>query len=366
MKETKQFNIKPQGRYNIVLEEETHAYMITDLETGDTMCADLSITELQRELGFSPNYSNVDEEVLKKAAVRGTECHKALEELRTPNSTKTLFDYVDSPYYELIDNAYTGLSKLDLVPLKLEQKIVWQLPDGRVVCGSIDEIGLDNNNALYVLDNKFTYEIHDTQVQTQTALYKAIVNLLAYSEITVNDFEFGLYYNDELVDNYGEYACIKRYCNHKGSVYELSTSDNILKNYLGDLLEVENGGIYLDTEVETIESSLTKTLVNNQLELSQVNTLTLLAQEKELVQYENKVKEIKKLIAINRAKIQKAMEEQGIKSYELGNVKYTLVAPTTTRTFSADKAKEFLTDEELEQCYEEKEKAGYLRIKVSE
>ncbi len=366
MKETKEFDIKPQGRYNIVLEEETHAYMITDLETGDTMCADLSITELQRELGFSPNYSNVDEEVLKKAAVRGTECHKALEELRTPNSTKTLFDYIDSPYYELIDNAYTGLSKLDLVPLKLEQKIVWQLPDGRVVCGSIDEIGLDNNNALYVLDNKFTYEMHDTQVQTQTALYKAIVNLLAYSEITVNDFEFGLYYNDELVDNYGEYACIKRYCNHKGSVYELSTSDNILKNYLGDILEIENGGIYLDIKVEAIESSLTKTLVNNQLELSQVNTLTLLAQEKELVQYENKVKEIKKLIAINRAKIQKAMEEQGIKSYELGNVKYTLVAPTTTKTFSADKAKEFLTDEELEQCYEEKEKAGYLRIKVSE
>lgn len=366
MKETKRFNIKPQRRYSVVLEEETHAYYITDLETGDTMCADLSITELQRELGFTPNYSNVDEETLKKAAARGTDCHKALEELRTPNSNKSLFDYVDSPYYELIDNAYTGLTKTDLVPLRLEQKIVWQLADGRVVCGSIDEIGLDKDNALYVLDNKFTYEMHDLQVQTQTALYKAIVNLLAYNEITVNDFEFGLYYSDDLVDNYGEYACIKRYCNHKGSVYELSTSDNILKNYLGDLLELENGGIYLDTTPNLVESSLTKTLVNNQLELSQVNTLTLLAQEKELVEYENKVKEIKKLIAINRSKIQKAMEEQGIKSYELGNVKYTLVAPTLTKTFNADKAKEFLTDEELEQCYETKEKSGYLRIKVSE
>lgn len=66
------------------------------------------------------------------------------------------------------------------------------------------------------------------------------------------------------------------------------------------------------------------------------------------------------------AEEKKAMEEQGIKSYELGNVKYTLVVPTLTKTFSADKAKEFLTAEELEQCYETKEKAGYLRIKVSE
>lgn len=353
--------IKTNGKYTIELDEATHIYIITDLETNQSWNAELSVTELQRELGLTPNYSNVDEEVLLNAAKRGTECHKALEELRTPNSNHSLLEYIDSPYYELIESAYNGLSKMnDLIPLALEQKIMWELADGRIVAGSIDELGIHKESEyLYILDNKFTYEIHDLQVQTQTEIYKAIVNQLVINNITINGFEFGLYEENLYGDFNGlEGPVDKRYVNHKGQVYELISGD-ASQEWAYDLL---------NQKVEApkwLEKCYKKELLNG-LELSQVNTLTLLAQEKELVKYENKVKEIKKLIAINRSKIQKAMEEQGIKSYELGNVKYTLVAPTKVSSFNVDKAKEFLTEQQVQSCYEIKEKAGYLRIKVNE
>ncbi len=349
--------IQQGHNYNITLDETTHIYTCVDLSTGETKQADLSFTQLQKELGLTPDYKEVSEEVLKNAAKRGTECHKALEELRTPNTDKVLLDYIDNEYYELIENTYTKLNEQkQFTPLVLEQKVMLELEDGRLCCGSIDELGIRsrkiNKPCLYILDNKFTYEMHNVQVNTQTFFYELAVSNLINNRITINDFDFGKYYfSDEI-----EYSEIDRYCNHKGNIYRLYVTDDETKD------ELVHFNI---SDLEKLEEGLAVHQINKQeLELSQINTLTLLAQEQELCEYQNKVKEIEKQIAINRAKIQKAMEEAGVKSYELGNVKYTLVAESVRTSFDSTKAKKYLTEEQIEECQKQTKVKASLRISV--
>ena len=58
------------------------------------------------------------------------------------------------------------------------------------------------------------------------------------------------------------------------------------------------------------------------------------------------------------------MQEQGIKSYEIGNVKYTLVESTTRKSIDSKKAKEILDTETYESLLKETKVKASVRVSI--
>lgn len=338
--------------YQITLDEATHTYNVCDLDTFNNALAALSVTQLLKNLGFTPDYKEVNVQVLQKAGRRGTQCHKALELLRTGQAT--MLDYVLEDNFDLINETYKAVSELYLKPIANEMIIAIELPNGSIICGSVDEFGYNERTQnYYVLDYKFTYEYHELAVQMQTLIYSAMIHYLIDNNITINGIEFG---------NLSRINPFERYCIHKGTPYKLEMKTEY-ENYYSDY----NKFYEPKYSVEEIEKAMSsKDLTSKEIELKYINSLDLMEAEKQLEVYEKKVKEIKEYITKNRAIVKTAMEKNGVKTLEIGNVKYTLVGETKQNKFNADKAKQYLTEEQVKECTEETTRASYVKVKIKE
>lgn len=193
--------------FEIMFDEEKHEYTL--ILDGQEIKANISVTQALKLLGVTPNYSDVDPEVLENAAKRGTYCHKALEELRTLEKFEE--DFYEDEYANRILPTYNAM--IDYDNRYNELKVFFKIGN-YIVAGGVDEIGITKDNEIYVNDYKFTYSYHKKAVEYQLNLYK-----------------YAIEYMIQCFPNYFErlprdLKITKLLCNHKGTVHELKVYDD--------------------------------------------------------------------------------------------------------------------------------------------
>ena len=193
--------------FEIKFDEEKHEYTL--ILEGKEIKANLSVTQALKLLGVTPNYSDIDPEVLENAAKRGTYCHKALEDLRTLEKFEE--DFYEDEYANRILPTYNAM--IDYDNRYNELKVFFKIGN-YIVAGGVDEIGITKDNEMYVNDYKFTYSFHKKAVEYQLNLYK-----------------YAIEYMIQCFPNYFErlprdLKITKLLCNHKGTVHELKVYDD--------------------------------------------------------------------------------------------------------------------------------------------
>ena len=193
--------------FEIKFDEEKHEYTL--ILDGQEIKANISVTQALKLLGVTPNYSDVDPEVLENAAKRGTYCHKALEDLRTLEKFEE--DFYEDEYANRILPTYNAM--IDYDNRYNELKVFFKIGN-YIVAGGVDEIGITKDNEIYVNDYKFTYSYHKKAVEYQLNLYK-----------------YAIEYMIQCFPNYFErlprdLKITKLLCNHKGTVHELKVYDD--------------------------------------------------------------------------------------------------------------------------------------------
>lgn len=143
----------------VVYDDEKHAYYV-----DGKRC--ISVTQLLK-FKFPKKYEGIDEEVLKKAAERGTYYHECIE----------MYERYGIPSEEIEEfRNYLVLKKLfKFEVLKNEVPIVLKYKD-LIVCGRLDLV-LTENNLLMLGDLKFTSVCDKEYLAYQLNLYR-----LAYQQ----------------------------------------------------------------------------------------------------------------------------------------------------------------------------------------
>lgn len=310
--------------FEIKLDEETHKYQV--IKNGVALEVDSSITQVLKAVDVAPNYDGISEEVLKHASELGTNKHAEMENYVKYKGATELSVYED---VEDSKNAIDSLFDLNNGQFNPEMPIVLEYK-GKVIAGTIDLLAVSYQ---HIIDYKFTSQIHKDYVEAQ-------LNLYAYAVRHFNGTINGIELNN--VD-------IKRISAiHKGEIIECelwsdSKVEDLLDCYVNDLPYIDEKALQ---NVECINTEL-------------------VAQEYELAHFELKVKQLTDLIKARREAILNEMLEKGIKSYEIGGVKYTAVDPTTKETFDSKKFKE--DNPELYQKYKKTSQVkASLRVKVVE
>lgn len=136
----------------VIFFEDTHTYK--HKESGKELSG---ITGSIREKLFPVVYDGVSEEVLKKAAKRGTEIHREIQRcIETDGITST--DLTDK-FTEAIDGICTP---------HLCEFLIW---DGKDYASAIDIVATDENGAIELIDIKTTSTLHADYVSWQLSIY---------------------------------------------------------------------------------------------------------------------------------------------------------------------------------------------------
>ena len=269
----------------INFDEQTHTYTN---ENGEVL---ISVTQLLKLVGISPNYDFVNEEVLKAAADKGTLIHKEIEDYIKKGEigfTKELHEFI------------TYVKEQGIKILASEKQVY-----NDKVAGTIDLIFQYPNGKVVYADFKTTSTIHKQAVSYQLSIYK---DLDSNSE-------------HEIDANYEDADLEVWHFLQDGSL-EVRSVMEIAKPALEKLYEVITTGELKKTEEE---KQFLKELYDA---------------EKVIAYFENE----KKLAEENRNKVRdkiiEIMKEQGITKFENDNIAITYIAPTDAETFDSKKFKE--------------------------
>lgn len=142
--------------------KQEHEYWLGEIENGEFVKKKklLSVTQLMRKYGVSPEYKGIDEKTLELKAQRGTLIHKELQdwaEHKEIGFTKELGQFID--YAK--ENNYTPLES---------EKIVFN----DVVAGTIDTIGMLGDKKI-IADYKTTASYHEDAVSYQLSIYEYLL-----------------------------------------------------------------------------------------------------------------------------------------------------------------------------------------------
>lgn len=278
--------------------KEEHKYMLGDREL-------VSVTTLLQEMKISPDYSMVDEEVLKAKADKGTLIHKEIE--------------------EYLKEGKVGFTK------ELQSFIKWREDSGAtdfksevmlnndVVAGTCDLMfKCDGYN--YIADIKTTSTLHKNSVSWQLSLYNYLNGCLA-------DFGWAFHFVN------GELSLVNIPLKPKEEIEEL------LKCYQ-DAKEYKPLTIIPDEQLAVIYKAE-----------------ELIAKAKrDLEEAEAQKKKVLEAIMV-------VMEERGIINYETDKVRITYVAPFTKKTIDTEKFKK--EHPKLAEAYSKTQNCkAQLRIKL--
>lgn len=275
--------------YNIKFLEEGHIYLFNGVK------ADISITQLLSKHGLSPDYSNVDKEVLNKAAKRGTNYHKELENIITDRDYEPITEQGVNYKIWFDKNVECGDAE---VVIGIDYK-------GLKLCGCVDDLLLLKNGTFTIDDHKFNATFHKEYVRWQLSLINFIIKFLRLNDIIVNGNKFTNFINPKLnVDFFktGE------------TTFERIELDPVKDEEIIKLLEAEvNGEIY--KPVEAI------------LDISKEEQQSLIDIEAKLAELELEMKKLKAQKDKNRALVRDTLLAQKVKQWTSPNgiVKYTLV-----------------------------------------
>ena len=271
---------------DLEFDSATHTYLYNGRELK-------SVTTLLSEIGVSPDYSSVDNDLLEKAREKGVKVHSIIEEwvklgLHENSYEITVFkEWLEQNQYQVIGSEY--------------------IVHNDYVAGTIDLVLLDTKTQeLIVADIKTTSVIHTESVSWQNSIYAYLWNLTHKNDPICKS----------LVIHYGSEFVVK----------ELEFKKN---EYINDLMESVAKGV---------EYKLPTIVINDlELEAYKMAVQKLETYKSEIAAFENFVKEFYEKLTI-------AMEEAGVKSYEDDYVKFTYVAPTTRTTIDSARLKKELPD----------------------
>lgn len=302
---------------SVEFDKDSHTYII------DGEIAKLSVTELLAKHNLAPDYSKVNQKLLKDSADYGTTIHEELEHIALDvdyepktsegESFKEYIDEIVTPNTEVYPEKKLGLQYKDLV-----------------IGGTADLILINRfSKEVIVADHKTTSSVHTKAVTWQVNLldYMAQFNIPKYKRAT------------------------KFYCYHysRDGKMAIIPLKKIADEEIEKLLEDElNNKIY---EEPTLE------IENTELALQAEQA------EKMLYMAEKAYKEAKANAEKFREKLCQCFEEQNIKSWESPNktIKITYVEPTTSKTVDSAKLKENYP-EIYNECLKETTKKGYVKV----
>lgn len=139
----------------IIFDDKKHTYFNT--ETGKYL---LSVTQLMRKHNLAPNYADIPDEILQKAAAYGSMVHKEIEDYNKDGSVG--FSWELGEYIKAYkENDITSVAN---------EFIVYN----DIVCGTVDELDL-LKNGFELVDHKTTYEVHTESVSWQTSIYAYLI-----------------------------------------------------------------------------------------------------------------------------------------------------------------------------------------------
>lgn len=132
----------------VSFEDITHSYLLD----GEIYL--MGVTSLMKKHGLSPDYSGIPEDVLRRAAERGSKVHKDIEDYcngETVAMTKELKAYIGCGI-EAIANEYL-------------------ISDNEIVASSIDIVAYAGENRVNLIDIKTTSTLHLEPLSWQLSIY---------------------------------------------------------------------------------------------------------------------------------------------------------------------------------------------------
>ena len=282
----------------IRFDKEGHKYFLGDREL-------ISVTALLQEMKISPDYSMVDEEVLKAKADKGTLIHKEIE--------------------EYLKEGKVGFTK------ELQSFIKWREESGAtdfksefmlnndLIAGTCDLMfKCDGFN--YIADIKTTSTLHKNSVSWQLSLYNYLNGGLA-------DFAQAFHFVD------GELMIVSVPLKPKEEIEELLKCYQEKRDYK-PLTIIPNEALATIQEAEAIIAKC----------------------KRDMEEAEARKKEVTEAIM-------GVMEERGILTYETDNIKLTYVAPMVKKVIDTAKFKK--DHPELAEAYTKTQNCkAQLRIKL--
>ena len=302
----------------IKFDKEKHQYEC------DGEFASISVTQLLRKHGLAPDYGAIREDVLQRAAERGTDIHKDLELVIThkdyePNTIEggSFKEYMK----EFIDCATAEQ------PLAIKWKGMW-------VAGTADVIGfMKKDNKAFIADHKTTSAINREYVSWQCSI---LDYMLRHLHEQINGKTINWKGADEM------------FCFHYAKDGELTVIKlkKIADEEIEKLLDAECFGDKYQRNELAIDDEITGNLGNIETSIK-----SLEARLSALKTQEQCYKDI----------ILKKMEEQGIKSFECDAFKITYVYPKDSVKVDSTKLKKEYP-EVYSKCTKNSHTNAYIQI----
>lgn len=248
----------------------------------------VSVTTLLKKHNITPDYSNVNEEVLKAKAERGSVIHEDLEQY---------INHKKLGFTNELENFIKACKKHNILPSKSEF-MVWN----EEIAGTVDVAGIINGQT-FIGDFKTTTTLHREAVAWQLSLYAYLMN-----------------------EKFDKYLCIHFPDENTCNMVEIKP---IEKEEIERLLECERN----------CELFQKKTL-----ELDKVSCEKILTIQQELKSLDDRKKELEKSESELKEMLIQKMEETGVKSIDNDYFKITYVAPTTRETIDSARIKKELPE----------------------
>lgn len=248
----------------------------------------VSVTTLLKKHNITPDYSNVNEEVLKAKAERGSVIHEDLEQY---------INHKKLGFTNELENFIKACKKHNILPSKSEF-MVWN----EEIAGTVDVAGIIDGQT-FIGDFKTTTTLHREAVAWQLSLYAYLMN-----------------------EKFDKYLCIHFPDENTCNVVEIKP---IEQEEIERLLECERNCEFFQKKT---------------LELDTVSCEKILTIQQELKSLDDRKKELEKSESELKEMLIQKMEETGVKSIDNDYFKITYVAPTTRETIDSARIKKELPE----------------------
>lgn len=262
---------------NLEFDCENHEYIVDGKKVP-------GVTKVLEFVLFGDKYSNIPDWVLEDAARYGTLIHEEISNYLING---------EEGFTEELQNFKKITQENDIEWIASELQIA-----SSELAGTLDLIGKIKNSIILV-DVKTTYKIDHDYVSWQLSLYKYILNKIR-PDIKITDF-YVLWLKNE---------------KYKFEKVNQKTDEEVLH-----ILDCFKKGVKIDFSTTSLQ-----TIPEDKLELF----CTILEQIEDM---EEQIKETKQ-------KILEEMENNNLKSVDLGNIKISYTAPTETTSVDTEKLKE--------------------------
>lgn len=271
----------------VVYEDITHSYLL------DNAIFLMGVTSLMKKYSLAPDYSTIPEDVLKRAADKGSKVHKDIENYCNGETVEMSRDL----------KAYIGCGIKAVANEYL-------ISDNEIVASSIDIVADAGDGGVNLIDIKTTSTLHTDAVSWQLSIY-AYLFKLQNPDVTISGL-YGLHIR-----------------NGKAKLVEIASKP---MEDVKALLNAEKHDLPFMPSTQELTTETRQMLVN--LETVSENISLIKATLKE-------AEELKKSI---EQSIISEMEQKALKTLENGPIKVTYVAPYTREGVDAKKLQEAMPE----------------------